>query len=560
VIEKSMNPRPRFTSRLTGIRNAVLSVVLRPFRWFSATTQLGIGFVTLVVATTLLLTSRRLDFHFLLVLLLVIASYLFAWRFTGYRARLLDLRITKRRAFALLGSAILVETAVMRLGFIVAGGLAAQSTRAPLHDPDVWDFAIPFAAASLLVTMLLDWQLGFIAGIIVSGFSALMAPSALQTAAYALLSCSAAAFGIKRYRDRQAVTLAGLIVAAVNGVAALALTALAQQHLAIDVAATATGMAICGGLLTIIFASGGVPINESLFGILTDVRLLELSNADLPVLSQLALRAPGTNQHSHAMGRLAEDACRAIGANALLARVGSLYHDIGKVAAPDHFFENQTGENPHDRLRPSTSARIITSHVTYGLRLAKEIGLPRQVADFIPQHHGTRTLHFFLRKAEEQSANGEKINEAEFRYPGPKPQFKEAAILMLADSCEAAARSLAHPDSESISEIVARIFDAIQNDGQLQECNLNKHDLLLIRDALIKSLLSIYHPRIDYPGFNVTAGSPLRNRGVGESPQHHQAFVTTRPRTYAKAADVPINPAGEVEDEAISRKAVRKPD
>ena len=156
--------------------------------------------------------------------------------------------------------------------------------------------------------------------------------------------------------------------------------------------------------------------------------------------------------------------------------------------------------------------------------------------------------------------NGEKINEAEFRYPGPKPQFKEAAILMLADSCEAAARSLARPDSESISEIVARIFDAVQNDGQLQECNLNKHDLLLIRDALIKSLLSIYHPRIDYPGFNVTAASPLRNRGVGESSQHHQAFVTTRPRTYAKAADVPINPAGEVEDEAISRKAVREQD
>jgi cyclic-di-AMP phosphodiesterase PgpH len=555
-----MNPRPRITSRLTSIRNAVLSVVLTPFRWFSAPTQLGIGFVTLVVTTTLLLTKWPIDFKILRVLLLVIASYLLAWMFIGYRARVIELRITKRRAFALIGSAILVETAVMRLGFIVAGGLAAQSTREPLHDPEIWGFAIPFAAASLLVTLLLDWQLGFIVGLIVSCFAALLAPSALPTTTYALVSCSAAAFGIKRYRDRQSVTLAGLIVAAVNGVTALALITLASQHLTIGGAATATAMAISGGLLTIVFASGGVPINESLFGILTDVRLLELSNADLPVLSQLALRAPGTNQHSHAVGQLAEDACRAIGANTLLSRVGSLYHDIGKVAAPDHFVENQTGENPHDRLRPATSARIITSHVTYGLRLAKEIGLPSQVADFIPQHHGTRALHFFLRKAEEQSANGEKINEAEFRYPGPKPQFKEAAILMLADSCEAAARSLAQPDPDSISEIVARIFDAIQNDGQLKECSLDKRELLLIRDALIKSLLAIYHPRIDYPGFNVTGTSASRNLSAGDINSRDDSFVATSPRTYAKASDVPINPAGEVEDEAIIRNAVREKD
>jgi putative nucleotidyltransferase with HDIG domain len=143
-----------------------------------------------------------------------------------------------------------------------------------------------------------------------------------------------------------------------------------------------------------------------------------------------------------------------------LARVGALYHDIGKVAAPEHFVENQSGDNPHDRLKPIQSAKIITSHVTYGLRMAKEIGLPKRIADFIPQHHGTRTLYFFLRKAEAQS-NGAGINEADFRYPGPKPQFKEAAILMLVDSAEAAARSLAHPNAENIRAIVARIFDAV---------------------------------------------------------------------------------------------------
>src|SRR5256885_6798773 len=154
---------------------------------------------------------------------------------------------------------------------------------------------------------------------------------------------------------------------------ALALLAYAEQPFTLNTILLATGCGFVGGLLTAIFAAGGLPITESLFGILTDVKLLELSNADLPVLGQLAMRAPGTNQHSHAVGQLAEDACRAVGANPLLARIGALYHDIGKVAAPEYFVENQQGNNPHDHMRPSNSARIIISHVTYGQKLAKEI-------------------------------------------------------------------------------------------------------------------------------------------------------------------------------------------
>src|SRR5437660_1511758 len=497
----AMSPRPHFVSRLAIIRNRVLNVDLRPLRWFSPATQLVIGFVTLTILTTLLLARWPLSLRTIGVLVLVLASYFIVWRFVDYRTKVVDLFISKRTAFALVGCAILVETALIRLGFIVTGGLAAQSTRAPLNDPVVWSFAIPFAAASLLVTMLLDRQLGLLTGVIASGFVTLLAPNEIQATLYALISCSAAAYGIRQYRERQSVTLAGLVVAGVNCLTALALTLFARS-LTITGDLVTAGTAIGGGLLTIIFASGGVPINESLFGILTDMRLLELSNADLPLLSQLALRAPGTNQHSHAVGQLAEDACRAIGANILLARVGSLYHDIGKVAAPDHFVENQAGSNPHDRLRPATSAKIIKSHVTYGLKLAKEIGLPQQVAGFIPQHHGTRTLHFFLRKAENES-NAAKINEADFRYPGPKPQFKEAAILMLVDSAEAAARSLAQPNPENIRAIVSKIFDAVVSDGQLDESHLNLHDLGLLREAIINSLLAIYHPRIDYPGFNV---------------------------------------------------------
>jgi putative nucleotidyltransferase with HDIG domain len=540
-----MNRCPQLTSRNTRVRNAVLSVALRPFRWFSPATQFVLGFILMVVVTTLLLARWPLTLKSLGLFVLVFASYFVLWRFVESRDAAVELSISKRRAFALVGSAIVVEVAVMRLGFMVAAGLAAQSTRAPLTDPSVWAFTIPFAAASLLVTMLLNRQLGLVTGVIVSVFAGLLAANGAQSTTYAFISCLAAVYGIKRYRERQSVTLAGLVVAGINCLTGLALIAFAQRPLTVTGAMVAGSCAVGGGLLTIIFAGGGVPINESLFDILTDIRLLELSNADLPVLSQLALRAPGTNQHSHAVGQLAEDACRAIGANALLARIGSLYHDIGKVAAPDHFVENQSGLNPHDRLRPTASAKIITSHVTYGLKLAREIGLPKHVADFIPQHHGTRTLHFFLQKAKQLAASGETINEAEFRYPGPKPQFKEAAILMLADSAEAAARSLAHPDPESIQAIVVRIFDAIISDGQLDESKLTLRELTQIREALVNSLNALYHPRIDYPGFNVAGPTPT----VTATPAGEARGIT-----YRNAADVPINPSGEVEDEAVSHK------
>ena len=535
-----MSPRPRFSSKLDTLRNAVLAALLRPFQWFSPNTQFALGFVFLVVATTLIVSRWPYGWHTAGLALLVTAIYFVVWRLVNYRAGIVDLLVSTPRAFALVSSAILFETALMRAGFMVADAIASQSTRSPLNDLTIWGFAIPFAAASLLLTMLLDRQLSLVAGIVTAVFVAFLAPHPAHAALYALASSATAAYGIKRYRERQSITVAGLLVSATNFVMAMAMISLSHQQVTLSSTMFAGLFGIAGGLLTIIFAAGGVPINESMFGILTDIRLLELMNGDLPALSQLALRAPGTNQHSHAVGQLAEDACRAIHGNALLARVGALYHDIGKVAAPDHFVENQMGENPHDQLKPIQSAKIITSHVTYGLRLAKELGLPKRVADFIPQHHGTRTLHFFLRKAEAQ-ANGCVVNESDFRYPGPKPQFKEAAILMLVDSAEAAARSLAYPNAENIRAIVSRIFDAVISDGQLDESNLTLRELADIREAIINSLMAIYHPRIDYPGFNAALAP-------GEKPQG------TLGATYEKASDVPINPAGEVEDEAISKR------
>ena len=477
------------------------------------------------------------------LLVVVIAVYWAAWKFAEHR-RSSALTISKQRAFALVGSAILVQTALMKVGFTFGDSLAARM-QAPLNDPAIWNFAIPFAAASLLVAMLVDTQLAFLAGMITALFAGMLAPGGMQKALFAMVSCSVAIYGIGRYRERQSVTLAGLLVGAGNALMAVALIAYSGQPLTPKTIGMALVCGMAGGLLTAVFAAGGLPINESLFGILTDVKLLELSNADLPVLGQLALRAPGTNQHSHAVGQLAEDACRAVGANPLLARIGALYHDIGKLAAPEYFVENQQGDNPHDRLRPYQSAKIITSHVTYGSRLAKEIGLPQKIADFIPQHHGTRTLHYFLRKAQAQAKPNETVDEGDFRYPGPKPQFKEAAIMMLADSCEAAARSLARPDPENIRAIVVKIVDAIISDGQLDECDVTLQELTTIREAMISALTAIYHARIDYPGFNPPPTGPLPAGDIDSE---------ERGVSYSKPSDVPISRGGEVEDEALPRK------
>src|SRR5215216_1957461 len=489
--------------------------------------------------------------NFFGLLLVVIGVYWAAWKFSEHRNSGSLLSLSKQKAFALVGSAILVQTALMKVGFTFGESVAARM-EAPFNDPTIWNFAIPFAAAALLVAMLVDTQLAFLTGIITALFAGMLAPTGMQKAIFAMVSCSAAIYGIGRYRERQSVTLAGLVVGAVNAVMAIALIAYSEQPLTPKTFLMAAAAGVTGGLLTAVFAAGGLPINESLFGILTDIKLLELSNADLPVLGQLALRAPGTNQHSHAVGQLAEDACRAVGANPLLARIGALYHDIGKVAAPEYFVENQQGDNPHDQLRPYQSAKIITSHVTYGSKLAKEIGLPQKIADFIPQHHGTRTLHYFLRKAQAQAKPGENVDDKDFRYPGPKPQFKEAAIMMLADSCEAAARSLARPDPENIRLIVIKIVDAIISDGQLDECDLTLQELTIIREAMFSALTAIYHARIDYPGFNPPITGPLPPLPAGNLDSEERGIG------YSKPSEVPISRGGEVEDEALPRRVSKR--
>jgi putative nucleotidyltransferase with HDIG domain len=239
---------------------------------------------------------------------------------------------------------------------------------------------------------------------------------------------------------------------------------------------------------------------ERAFDITTDLTLLELSDTNRPLLKELSLRAPGTFNHSLQVANLAEAAAAAIGANALMARVGALYHDIGKMVKPEYFVENQRpGINPHANLKPRMSALIIASHVKEGLEIGWQYGLPRRVLDFIPMHHGTSRIEYFYRKAIEQGGDPN-LPDTEFRYPGPKPNSKEAAILMLADSVEAASRTIEEPTHKRLETLIEQIVQARIEDGQLDETDLTFQDLRKIKQTFLQMLLAIYHIRIKYPG------------------------------------------------------------
>ena len=251
--------------------------------------------------------------------------------------------------------------------------------------------------------------------------------------------------------------------------------------------------------------SGGLlPFVERLFGVQTDLSLLELGDISHPLLQELVRRAPGTYNHSINVASIAEAAAESIGAEGLLVRVGAYFHDIGKMLKPGYFVENQGQDaNRHDSLVPAMSTLIIIAHIKDGADLARQHHLPEPIIDFIQQHHGTTLVEYFYRRANERSEadpDGGEVDESAFRYPGPKPQTKEAAVLMLADAVEGASRALVEPTPARIESLVHEIAMKRLLDGQFDECGLTLQELATIEDSLVKSLTAVYHGRVKYPG------------------------------------------------------------
>jgi hypothetical protein len=252
-------------------------------------------------------------------------------------------------------------------------------------------------------------------------------------------------------------------------------------------------------LISPILTYGLLIFFERIFKITTDLTLLELSNFDRPLLKDLARKAPGSFNHSLTMGTLAEAAAEIVGANPLLARVGAYYHDIGKTISPNYFVENQlTTTNIHEEISPEESAKIISDHVLQGVEIAKEDQLPQEIIDFIPQHHGTTMIKYFYDKAIKLYGE-EKVDSAKYRYPGPKPQTKETAIVMLADTCESAVRSIPEPDIEKVENLISNLINERISDKQLDESPLTFGDIRKIKNVFGSILLGQHHRRIRYP-------------------------------------------------------------
>ena len=372
---------------------------------------------------------------------------------------------------------------------------------------------IPAAAGSILLTVLLRPRLALFSAAVLSILIGLIATSDLRTAFIAFTGSVVGVYAIRRISHRTDLIVAGLKVGLATAAAVIA-TGLLERQPVYPAMVVDASSGIFNGVIVGLFSIGIMPYLENLFGLVTPIKLLELSNPAHPLLRRLQLEAPGTYHHSVIVGNLAEAAAEAIGADALLVRVGTYYHDIGKIRRPVFFVENQVGvDNPHERMAPSLSALTVAAHVRDGLELAREYGLPRVITDFIPEHHGTMLMTYFYHQALER---GDQPEPGAYRYEGPKPQTRETAVVMLADAVEAAVRTLPRPTPDRIYEVVRRIVHERLEDGQLDECDLMFRDLEKIAQAFTRILTGIFHPRVEYPDLERDL-RPRRRERVGRA-------------------------------------------
>jgi len=392
--------------------------------------------------------------------------------------------------FILLGL-LMVTTMVFSKGFVAInlGNWPESAT--------VVGYLAPVAAGAMLIAILLDTKLAVFSVFILAIFTGIITGQQLQFAVVAMAGGLAGVYSVSRLSQRTDLAKSSLYIILANTSTIAAMGFL--QTVSLTGITLGMVMGIINGVLSAILTIGSLPFLETAFGITTSVRLLELSNPNQPLLKRMLLEAPGTYHHSVMVGNLAESAADAVGADSLLARVGAYYHDIGKVKRPYFFIENQfTAENPHDKLTPTLSTLIITSHVKDGLEMARTQRLPKVICDMIEQHHGTSLISFFYHKALDNDRT-ESVVEGDFRYETRKPQSKEAAIVMLADSVEAAVRSLQKPTPGRMEGLVRRIIKDKLDDGQLEASDLTFRELDFIAQAFVRVLSGIFHSRIEYP-------------------------------------------------------------
>lgn len=357
------------------------------------------------------------------------------------------------------------------------------------------EYLVPVAMGSMLLSSLFDAKMGFAGTVFLSVLCSAIWGNAFYLTVISLIVGSVSIIVIKRVRTRTRLVEAVILM---MGTYIITITIIGLfMHLPMIEILKAWRFGAFNGLVTPILVYGLLALFESAFDVITDFSLLELSNLNHPLLKRLSVEAPGTYHHSIVVGNLAEAGARAVGANPLLARVGSYYHDIGKIEKAEYFIENQIrGKNPHRKLSPRMSALILSNHVKKGLELAEEFHLPSAIKDIMVQHHGRSLMRYFYQKALEQSE--EEVNEEDYRYPGPKPQTKEAALVMLADAVEAASRTLKQPTHSRLKGLVEELVDERFQSGELDEAPLTLRDLQRIKESFLSILAGIFHTRVDY--------------------------------------------------------------
>jgi putative nucleotidyltransferase with HDIG domain len=425
--------------------------------------------------------------------------------------------------FIMTGTTLILSLLIYRLGALLGGSFADAATWPPFANAETYTFAIPFQAGTLLFAFLAANEFALVYAILNSLMVGYFLGGAFPPLIFAFVGGLAALYGVKYYqrRRRTAILRAGFfILAPVNIFVILTLHLIRERLIGLDVLLAEVVLALVGAALSATLAFVLLPIFETVFGLVTGNRLLELSNSDLPIFRRLAIEAPGTYHHSLLVATLAEKAAEEIKADAPLVKAAALYHDIGKLKRPEYFIENRSREvDTHKDLTPAMSTLVIISHVKEGLELARQLKLPRGIREVVEQHHGTSLVRYFFQKAKEKyDPEQQTVGEESYRYPGPVPQSREAALVMLADSVEAASRSLRSPSLDSLKRVITDILNGYLQDGQLDDCDFSLRELRAVATAFLSILYAVYHPRVEYPGFDFE----MKNRKKKANGRHPQ--------------------------------------
>lgn len=441
----------------------------------------------------------------LMILTLILAMFSLSTRSKHYRLA--------GRDILLLASFFLLTLGAGRLALTVARVLAERFPHLPMEA--LWAL-FPVAVLAMVVRLVLRVEVALLTAVVTSFALGWMAKDVPLAAFFALVGSVLGATSIGALNSRGDLLRAGLRVGIGQTLAAFGIV-LFQGEAGGWVALWMLPAALISGVVSGFLTLALTPVVETVFGYTTDLKLLELASLNHPALKELIVQAPGSYHHSIIVGSLAEAAAEAVGANSLKARVMAYYHDLGKGCNPSYFIENQRGDNPHNRLKPSMSAMIIRRHVTDGLEIARRYGLGEIILAAIAEHHGTTLIQYFYHRASESGQEDERIEESEYRYPGRKPQTRESALVMLADSVEAACRSLTDHSPSRLKGMVSRIINNKFTDGQLEECDLTLRDLHTIAASFLRVLTSIYHQRVAYPDFAQEGGQGGKGSTKGSS-------------------------------------------